>query len=84
MSDFMLESRPMRFVVQLLNSSLERLGIPQVPLMDAEQLSVAIIATVSTLAGYYVFFGKRHGVRRKNLFLQLREAQLQVNLQALG
>lgn len=80
MADFMLESRPMRFVVELCNSYLEHLGVP-VPLMDAEQLSVAIVAIVLTLAGYYIFFGKRHRVRRRNLFLQLREAQLQVNLE---
>lgn len=67
----------MRYVVQFCNSSFERLGVP-VPLMDAEQLSVAIVATLSTLAGYYVFFGKRHRRRRQNLYAELREAQLQV------
>lgn len=67
----------MRVIVQLCNSSLEVLGLPVQP-MDAEQVGIAIAATVSTLTSYYVFFGKRHRRRRKHLHAKLREAQLQV------
>lgn len=76
-ADFLFESRPMRCIVHLLNDTVERLGVP-VPLMDAEQVSVAVVATLSTLAAYYIFFGKRHRRRRKYLNAKLREAQLQV------
>eukprot|EP00904_Undaria_pinnatifida_P000727 jgi/Undpi1/10655/HiC_scaffold_29.g13104.m1 len=74
---FVLESAPMTLLVDSCNSSLEILGAP-VPPMDAEQVGVWIAATVSTLASYYIFFGKRHRRRRKHLFAELREAQLQV------
>lgn len=74
---FVLESAPMRLLVDTCNSSLEIVGAP-VPPMDAEQVLVWIAATVSTLASYYIFFGKRHRRRRKHLFAELREAQLQV------
>lgn len=74
---FVLESAPMRLLVDTCNSSLEIIGAP-IPPMDAEQVLVWIAATVSTLASYYIFFGKRHRRRRKHLFAELREAQLQV------
>lgn len=72
-----LGSAPMQFLVNSCNSFLEFVGAP-VPPTDAEQVGVWIMATVSTLASYYVFFGKRHRRRRKHLFAELREAQLQV------
>lgn len=74
---FVLGSAPMSFLVNTFNSSLDLLGVP-VPPTDAEQVAVWIAATVSTLASYYVFFGKRHKRRRQHLYAELREAQLQV------
>lgn len=72
-----LESAPMRLLVDSCNSAIEMLGAP-VPPTDAEQVGVWIAATVFTLASYYIFFGKRHRRRRKHLYTKLREAQLQV------
>lgn len=75
--EYVLESGPMRFLVRSINSSIDFMGVP-VPPTDAEQVGVWIAATLSTLASYYVFFGKRHRRRRKHLYFELREAQLQV------
>lgn len=77
LAESMLESAPMRLLVDSFNYALEVLGVP-VPPTDAEQVAVWIAATVCTLASYYIFFGKRHRRRRKHLYAELREAQLQV------
>ncbi|CAM9440748.1 unnamed protein product [Ectocarpus sp. 6 AP-2014] len=74
---FVLGSAPMSFLVDSFNAFLELLGAP-VPPTDAEQLATWIAATMSTLASYYIFFGKRHKRRREHLYTELRRAQLQV------
>lgn len=72
-----LGSAPMTSLVNTFNSALEFFGAP-VPPTDAEQVLVWIGATLTTLASYYIFFGKRHKHRRQELYSKLREAQLQV------
>ncbi|CAM9129329.1 unnamed protein product [Choristocarpus tenellus] len=75
--EVVLESYLMSRLVDICNYVLSALGVPP-PLMDAEQLGVWIAATLSTLASYYIFFGKRHRRRRKYLQTELRDAQIRV------
>lgn len=77
MAEHILGLPAVRSVLRMCKDTLEPLGIPLLS-FNAEHASIAIAATLSTLASYYIFFGKRHRRRRKHLHSQLREAQLQV------
>ncbi|CAM9098554.1 unnamed protein product, partial [Chrysoparadoxa australica] len=54
---------------------LDQLGVPASFTPTAEQIALSMSATITTLVGYYIFFGKRHQRRRKRLQNELKSAQ---------
>lgn len=76
-AEVLLVLRPIRIILEVCKEREKDLGFLLQP-MDAGHVGIAVVATVATLASYYVFVGKRHRRRRNHLHCQLQEAQLQV------
>ncbi|CAM9720686.1 unnamed protein product [Phaeothamnion confervicola] len=72
-----LSSHTMARLVMWIETGLNAVGIPP-PYPDAERIALWICSTLSTLLGYYIFFGKRHRRRRKRLQAELLAARERV------
>lgn len=67
-------------VHQINEHLLLPLGVPPKSLLTNEEFVLSSTAVVVTLFGYWIFFGKRHRRKRKELVQELRLAQRQVRL----